>query len=653
MAEPSGPPIFQMSMVFDPSSTPQTSQSVLTKAQAEHFTLRVKPLVSAIYGPMETDTEKLCDRIEQLITETLSKVANQTTGQTPQSDDWANIWAGEHAPNFSSLANSRWSQDDVLLITYGDSLLETDTPKETAKETAKEQPLRTLDRFLSDHLQDVVTGVHILPFFPYSSDDGFAVIDYRQVNPALGDWEDISRIAEKFDLMTDVVMNHISSQSDWFKQFEAGEAPGCNYFHAIDPATDVSQVTRPRSSPLLRAVETPTGTQHVWATFGEDQIDLNFANPDVLVEFLSIILFYLETGARYLRLDAVGFLWKTLGTPCIHLRETHLLIRLMREVIAIAQPKAVLITETNVPNRENLSYFGNRNEAHMIYNFSLPPLVVNALLQARSDHLRTWMMSMPPAPSGCAYFNFTASHDGIGMRPAEGLLEETEMETFLRCMQQFGGKISMRAKPDGTESPYEVNISFFDAMKGTAHGEDEWQLQRFICSQTIMMALEGIPAFYIHSLLATANDHDSVKQTGRNRSINRHRWDYSKLQRKLNDNASDQAIALKELSRIIKIRRQQEAFHPNATQYTLQLKPELFGFWRQSIGRDQSIFSVHNLTSQAQRLGMRDINLTVTDPWFDLISGLKIEEGMSEITLAPYQSVWITNQQESDDDLTS
>lgn len=618
-------------MALDTAST-QAPAAMLTDSQIEHFRQRVKPLVSSVYEPLGADTNKLCERIEQLIAQALGQKAARVSVDAAQ----PNLWSQDHAPNLSSLANSRWSQDDVLLITYGDSLLDI---------RKGEQPLQTLNRFLCDYLKPVITGVHILPFFPYSSDDGFAVIDYLRVNPELGDWADIARIADNFDLMTDVVMNHISSQSDWFRQFQSGEMPGRDYFHTVDPATDVSDVTRPRSSPLLRPVETPQGTRHVWATFGEDQIDLNFANPDVLVEFLSIILFYLETGAKYLRLDAVGFLWKQLGTPCIHLRETHLLIRLMREVIAIVEPDAVLITETNVPNRENLSYFGNRNEAHMIYNFSLPPLVVNALLQSRSDHLRTWMMSMPPAPSGCAYFNFTASHDGIGMRPTEGLLDDAETETFLQCMQQFGGKISMRAKPDGTESPYEVNISFFDAMKGTAHGEDEWQLARFICSQTIMMALEGIPAFYIHSLLATSNDHDSVSRTGRNRSINRHRWDYAALQRQLGNENSAQAIALKELSHLIQIRRQQPAFHPNATQYTLQLKPQLFGFWRQSLEREQSIFSIHNLTPNAQPLAIRDINLTVTDAWFDLISGLEINDETTEIVLAPYQSVWLTNQQ--------
>ncbi|MEM6591663.1 MAG: alpha-amylase family glycosyl hydrolase [Cyanobacteria bacterium P01_C01_bin.73] len=529
----------------------------------------------------------------------------------------------------------KWSQDNILLITYGDSVCDA---------AAGESPLVTLGRFLSDCLADTITGVHILPFYPYSSDDGFAVIDYLQVDPKLGNWEDVRAIAQTFNLMFDFVVNHVSSQSAWFQQYQQGLEPGRGYFIEAEPCKELAEVVRPRSSPLLVKVDTVKGERHVWATFSEDQIDLDFANPDVLIEYVKVLLFYVRNGARYVRLDAVGFLWKKIGTPCIHLRETHALIRVFREILQLIDPGIALITETNVPNRENLSYFGNRNEAHMIYNFSLPPLLLNALLQGRSDHLKTWMMSMPPAPLGCAYFNFTASHDGIGLRPAEGLLTESEYATLLETMRRFGGRISMRKRSDGSESPYEINISLFDALQGTAKGPDQWQIQRFICSQTIMMSLEGIPAFYIHSLLATANHLEGVAATGRNRSINRYRWDYEHLQDKLADGRSPQAVVLKELCRLIKIRRRQAAFHPNAIQYTLHpLNRALFAFWRQSITRDQSIFSIHNLSDQPQELRLSDLNLVSTDTWYDLISGDRFDDIQAAYTLHPYQSLWLTN----------
>ncbi|MBC6418550.1 MAG: sugar phosphorylase [Prochloron sp. SP5CPC1] len=527
----------------------------------------------------------------------------------------------------------KWSEDNVILITYGDSI----------KGNADEKPLVTLQHFLTKHLQDTITGVHLLPFFPYSSDDGFAVMDYLAVNPDLGDWEDIKKISNQFNLMVDLVINHISSKSEWFRQFKQGIKPRVDYFIEVDPSTDLSAVVRPRSSPLLAKVDTVNGEKHVWATFSHDQIDLDFTNPDVLLEFIKIIFFYVQMGAKYIRLDAIGYLWKKIGTSSIHLRETHTMIKLLREILQMVDSSVALITETNVPNRENLSYFGNRNEAHLIYNFSLSPLIINALIRGESNHLMTWMMSMPPAPLGCAYLNFTASHDGIGLRPAEGILTPEESATLVETMKQFGAEISMRTGNDGQEHLYEINISLFDAFKGTIKGEDEWQIERFLCSQIIAMSLEGIPAFYIHSLLATPNDVEHVRQTGRKRSINRHQWNEVALAQQLNNPNSNQSLVLKELSRLIRIRRRQKAFHPNATQYTLHLGNSLFSFWRQSMSRDQSIFSIHNVTDRPQVVCLSELNIYETDNWCDLMGSGQLEDIHGKLTLKPYQSVWLTN----------
>lgn len=272
---------------------------------------------------------------------------------------------------------SLWDEQDVLVITYGDSIKKEGEP-----------PLDTLNNFFNKYLADTVNGVHILPFFPYSSDDGFSVIDYTQVNDGLGDWGDIEEIASNFDLMADLVVNHCSSRSRWFDNFKQCKEPGKNYFFECDPSADTSDVVRPRTSPLLREVETLEGKKYVWCTFSHDQVDLNFANPDVLCEMIQIIKLYLDRGVKIFRMDAVAFVWKELGTPCIHHPKTHELVRLMRTLIEHHSPRAIIITETNVPNHENLSYFGNANEAHAVYNFSLPPLLLNALITGSSAHLK-------------------------------------------------------------------------------------------------------------------------------------------------------------------------------------------------------------------------------------------------------------------------
>ena len=525
-----------------------------------------------------------------------------------------------------------WDESDCWMITYATSVHEDDKPG-----------LETLQAFCDEHLADSINGLHILPFYPYSSDDGFAVIDYVAVDGRAGNWGDIQSIASRYRLMADLVINHASSRSAWFQNFLSRKDPGKDYFKETTPEEDISMVVRPRSTPLRTEVETVDGKRWVWCTFGPDQVDLDFGNPEVLLRFVEIIRFYLENGVRVLRLDAVAFLWKEPGTTSLHDQRTHEIIKLLRTLIDFYDPSVMLITETNVPNRDNLTYFGNSNEAHAIYNFSLPPLLIHTLLTGDCRHLKTWMMSMPPARGGTTYFNFIASHDGIGMRPADGLLSEAEKARLLETLTSFGGKISLRTGPDGAAKPYEVNISLIDALAGTEDGRDDFQVDRFVCAHAIMLALEGIPGIYIHSLLGTPNDYEGLARTGRYRSINRRTWGREELAALLEDPDSKQSMILSRLSHLIRLRREQAAFHPNAVQFTMQLGLNIFGVWRQSADRRQDIFSISNVTNEPQSLELASVNLVSTDSWWDLVSGDALDEAQAELELAPYQTVWLTN----------
>jgi len=519
-----------------------------------------------------------------------------------------------------------------VLITYGDTL-----------QDGTHKPLDLLRDFLSNSMQGVVNGVHILPFFPFTSDDGFAVTDYRKVNPSLGDWPDITRIGEDFHLMSDMVMNHVSSQGTWFNAYRQGQKPYNTFFYEADPAADLSAVVRPRTTPLLQEVETAMGARHVWCTFSHDQVDLNFENPEVLLEIIRILRLHVDKGVRIIRLDAVAFIWKKAGTSSIHLPQTHAIVQLLRVLMDFAAEPVILLTETNVPKAENLSYFGACNEAHSIYNFPLPPLILHAMLSGRAQLLSNWSRAMPPAPMGCAYLNFTASHDGVGMRPAEGLIPADDMARMFETVEAAGGLKSMRALPDGGTSVYELNTSFFSAMARTFEGDDDLQLQRFVCSQTIVMSLEGIPAFYIHAMLATPSDHDAVERRGMNRAINRHRWDYPTLRARLADPGSDQARVLNSLSERLRLRARQPGFHPNATQFTLSTDPRVFALWRQSLDRSQSIFALHNVSAETVEVPIDAMNLIADVNWMDLLSGDRLSADQETITLAPYQCRWITN----------
>ena len=580
---------------------------------------------------MQTQVNQLRNKLTQQLS-TIYKDVNLAQSIDDIAQELLNVMGLSNKVARVKPYTNQWSEEDIILITYGDSIIKADQP-----------PLQTLKHFLDSTLENTINSVHILPFFPYSSDDGFAIIDYSSVNESLGSWQDIENISKDYHLMSDLVINHCSSRSAWFDNFIKGEGPGCDYFFTAQPYDNLSDVVRPRTSPLLKEVETGNGKQFVWCTFSHDQVDFDFRNPEVLKAFTSIIKQYLDMGVKIFRLDAIAFLWKIAGTKSINLTQTHEIVRLLRTLIESAEPQAIIITETNIPNTQNLTYFGNANEAHGIYNFSLPPLLINTLLTGNCLYLKRWLMSMPPSQDGTMYFNFIASHDGIGLRPAEGLLSEGELEKLVETIENFGGKISWRTSDKGEQKPYELNISLYDAMQGTIHGKDQWNFARFICAHAIMFALEGIPGLYIHSLLGTQNDYQKLANTLHNRSINRHRWDENALEEALSDKNLHHARVLSTLKSLLNIRIKQRAFHPNATQFTLHLGLQLFGFWRQSQDRKQSIFCVSNISNQPIALQLSELNLIITESWFELISKNEITELTHELILTPYQTVWISN----------
>lgn len=519
---------------------------------------------------------------------------------------------------------------DVLLITYGDMIQRENDP-----------PLRTLYRFLTSHTLDAIRAVHILPFFPYSSDEGFSVIDYKRVNPDLGDWEHVEAIAAKFRLMADMVINHVSAESKWFQGFLAARQPYKAYFITEDPEADLSQVVRPRNLPLLTPVETAEGQKHVWTTFSADQIDLNFQNPQVLLEFIAILLHYVRHGAQLIRLDAIAFLWKVPGTSSIHLPQTHAIVKLLRSVLEAVAPWVLIITETNVPHAENISYFGSgTDEAHMVYNFALPPLVLHTLLARDASRLTAWGADLQPPSDQTAFFNFLASHDGIGLRPVEGILKEEELNAVVETAQARGGLISYRATEGGGKSPYEMNITYTDALASPEEwgDPDSLAVDRFICSQAIMLSLAGLPAIYFHSLVGSRNDRQAVEETGEARAINRARLKYPQLVSDLRDSNSRRARIFKAYRQLLLTRRGFPAFNPYAPQQVLDVDPTIFALRRSSRQGDQRMLCLHEVSGDTNSLTLPDLE-GIQVRGVDRISGDPIDG--ERITLAPYQTRWI------------
>lgn len=526
------------------------------------------------------------------------------------------------------------SERDVAMIAYGDQIRAPDQP-----------PLAALHRFLTDEQwHDFINTLHILPFFPSSSDDGFAVVDYLQVDPALGNWQNIERLRRDFRLMFDLVLNHVSQQHKWFQKYLSGEEPYSRFFIDLDGATDVSQVTRPRSHPLLTPFESAGGTRYVWTTFSADQVDLNYAEPQLLLRMLRVMLEYIRRGARIIRLDAVAYLWKDPGSSSIHLSQTHEVVKLMRNVAEAVAPGVLLLTETNVPHWENIRYFGDGDEAHLVYQFSLPPLLLDAYLNRDGTVFSQWLAGLFAPPPGAAYFNFTASHDGVGLRPLEGLVSEERIARLIEHVRQCGGLVSTRRTPDGAEKPYELNLTYVDALsppEGMQHVE--LHARRFLASQGIMLALAGMPAVYFHSLVGTQNDHEGVQTSGRARRINRRKFEYSELKKRLAEEGTLQSRIYRGYRQLLKTRVRQPAFHPAAPQRPIDLgDPALIAFSRTSVDQQQRVVVVANLTGEEKRLELSHSGLAAGAS--DLLGHLMFDDGENAV-LPPYEIAWLAADQ--------
>ncbi|EOY5727369.1 sugar phosphorylase [Enterobacter bugandensis] len=526
------------------------------------------------------------------------------------------------AVDITEKRKSGWDEKDVVLITYADQF------------SAKgEKALPVFTRFYNEWLARTFSHVHLLPFYPWSSDDGFSVIDYHNVAPETGTWQDVADLKQSASLMFDFVCNHMSAKSEWFANYLAQKPGYEDFFIAVDPETDLSAVTRPRALPLLTPFTLHDGSvRHLWTTFSDDQIDLNFASPQVLIAMVDVLLHYLAEGARYIRLDAVGFMWKIPGTSCIHLEQTHCLIQLFRAITEAVAPGTVIITETNVPHKDNISYFGDgENEAQMVYQFSLPPLVLHAVHRQDVNALCQWAGSLALPSTKTTWFNFLASHDGIGLNPLRGILPESEILALVEKLQQEGALVNWKNNPDGTRSPYEINVTYLDALSAQNSSDDE-RIARFILAHAVLLSFPGVPAVYIQSILGSRNDYEGVERLGYNRAINRKKYTAGQVDLELNNKNSIRHKIYSRLSAFIAIRRGESAFHPDAKAFFESL--------------DEQILKIVRVAKNGERItALFNFSNNVHTVYGDTLTGMELLSGQAvsgkELTLNPWQVMWI------------
>ncbi|MCC8231717.1 sugar phosphorylase [Enterobacter mori] len=555
---------------------------------------KINKLIDLIYGETFTDTHR------KVLLEKIGNAASLITEKR----------------------KSAWDEKDVVLITYADQF-----------SAAGENALPVFTRFYNKWLSHSFSHVHLLPFYPWSSDDGFSVIDYHEVAPETGTWSDIAELKQSASLMFDYVCNHMSAKSQWFANY-LQQTPGYeNFFISVDPDTDLSAVTRPRALPLLTPFTLHDGSvRHLWTTFSEDQIDLNFGSPDVLIAMVDVLLHYLMEGANYIRLDAVGFMWKIPGTHCIHLEQTHQLIQLFRVITEAVAPGTVIITETNVPHKDNISYFGNgENEAQMVYQFSLPPLVLHAIHRQDVRTLSQWASSLELPSTKTTWFNFLASHDGIGLNPLRGILPESDILSLVEKLQQEGALVNWKNNPDGTRSPYEINVTYLDALSPKNAADNE-RIARFILAHAVLLSFPGVPAIYIQSVLGSRNDYEGVERLGYNRAINRKKYIAGEIDSELSNTTGIRHKIFKQLSELIAIRRAEQVFHPDSHALFETSGKHILKIIRVA-KKGERITALFNFSQYIQTVNSEGISGT------ELIAKENISG--TTLTLNPWQVMWI------------
>ena len=534
----------------------------------------------------------------------------------------------------------RFTEKDLILITYGDVL-----------HGGEESPLATLHKIVNTYNDGAMNTLHILPFFPYSSDRGFSIKDFSSVDPRLGTWEDIRSISSQYQLMFDGVLNHASAESKMFKEFLNGHQFYKEFFIHYNSPDDLtpdqrSKIFRPRTSDILTKFQTIDGPRYVWTTFSADQIDLNFRNPAVLMRIIEGLLFYVRQGANMLRLDAVTYIWAEPGTECVHLPQTHEVVKLLRDVINTVAPGVAIITETNVPHEDNISYFGNgHDQAHMVYNFALPPMVLHTFYRGDTTAITRWAQTLKNPSNTATFFNMLDTHDGVGLMGVKGILPQEDIDFIVQSANERGGLISYKMTADRTEEPYEINSTWWSAINGDDGEEDLiLQVKRYSASRSIPLVIQGVPAAYVHGLLGTLNDHNLAKKTGVNRDVNRGTVDIKSLAEGFSDPHSKNSLLRKDNTGLRLIHTRQRAFHPHGDQRVLMISPAVFVVFRTSPEGDQHILAMTNVTNNTCSIEILLSELTVEETrWFDLVNKKEwnAENKKLSIKFEPYDVVWL------------
>ena len=475
-------------------------------------------------------------------------------------------------------------KNQAQLITYADSL---------------GGDLRTLHTVLTHHFAGLFGGVHILPFYPSSGDRGFAPVDYRQVDPAFGTWEDVRRIGAQFDILADVMINHISRRSPEFQDFlrHGRRSRYADMFITLDkvwpdgnpPDSDVRRIflRRPEHPFADITIEATGEVERVWATFGSredpEQIDLDIHSP-LTRQFIKDLLSYLhDQGITILRLDAVGYVIKKPGTSCFFVEpEIYAFLDWLQNYATSLG--MTLLPEVHASRETQLQL---AEHGQWVYDFTLPLLTLHTLFTQSSVTLREVLRTAPQQQ-----FTMLDCHDGIPVQPdLDGILPAEASQAVVARLLERGADCShlytRELACEGFDA-HQVCITYYSAL----NEKDD----AYLAARAIQFFAPGVPQVYYVGLLAGNNDYEAVKNTGERRAINRHNYSLDEIE------AAVERPVVKRLFDLIRFRNSYPAFDGTLTVHDTP-EDELRLSWQN--GASTCTLDV-NLRTQRAEIAYRD-----------------------------------------------
>lgn len=531
------------------------------------------------------------------------------------------------------------------------------------------------------YFQDLgVNMIHVMPIMACPnehSDGGYAISDFRKVDDRFGTIEDIDKLANELRhrdilLTLDVVLNHTSNEHDWAKKASQGDKTYQDYYYIFPnrEVPDMFEETMPEIFP-----DTAPGNftwieemdKWVMTVFKNFQWDLNYSNPAVFIEMMDVILFWANHGADIVRLDAVAFLWKKIGSTCQNEREAHLLLQLMKDCCQVTAPGVLYIAEAIVAPVEVTKYFGedaiNAKECEIAYNATFMSLLWDAVATKNTKLLNQGIKNLPDKLERATWLNYIRCHDDIGLGFDDDDIrlagfDPVQHRRFL--IDYFTGEFNesaARGKPFGHNAKTgDARISGSLASlvglevaidKGDPKETDD-AIKNIILLHGMIMSFGGIPLLYYGDEIGTTNDYryiEDERKSGDTRWMHRPTFNWDKAELRNRTNTVENRI-FKALKKMISVRKEIAAFADFNNRELLDTgNPHLFAFWRVNHQHvHDRVLVVGNFDAHPQHLDLDNLNATGIPEQmqiYDLYSGEKPAMFKNALVIPPYHFYWL------------